>query len=109
MEPDYKKSICGTYKFADTNKNFELKRFRATEKTFIMYTIGKYDTRTGEHIQNYAYAVQPIIHVLDKRQFLICGQYQLPLFKNYPPNELRRELTQKPRSLVLSLQKQGVI
>ena len=49
------------------NQNFELRHHKADESTFVLYTISRFDYKTGEKIYNYAYAMQPIIHVLGKR------------------------------------------
>jgi len=58
----------------------------------VLFTLDRYDIKTGETIENYAFAVQPIIHVLGTRQFLVCGQYCLPVYKGVAPIELERPL-----------------
>lgn len=54
----------------------------------IVYFITKYDVVTGKTTNNYAFAIQPLIHVMKERQFLICGRYYLPLYRGFPPKEL---------------------
>jgi len=61
------KSKDGTYILDNLNQNFELRHHKADESTFVLYTISRFDYKTGEKIYNYAYAMQPIIHVLGKR------------------------------------------
>lgn len=55
--------------------DMELRNYKADEKTFVLYTVSRFDIKTQEHIHNYAFGMQPLIHVLGKRYFLICGQY----------------------------------
>jgi hypothetical protein len=43
---------------------------------------------TGKTTNNFAYAIQPLIHIMRERQFLICGKYYLPLYNGFPPKEL---------------------
>lgn len=73
--PSWQKSIDGTYQFEVINSDFELRKFKADEKTFVLYTVSRHDFVTKETIHGYAFGMQPLIHVLGKRQFLICGQY----------------------------------
>ena len=54
----------------------------------LVFFITKHDVITGKTTNNYAYAIQPLIHIMKERQFLICGKYYLPLYKGFPPKEL---------------------
>lgn len=51
------KSKDGTYIFENINQDFEIKRYKADEKTFVLYTISKYDYKTKEKVINYAFGM----------------------------------------------------
>jgi len=59
----------------------------------VLFFLSRYNVVTGKTTKNFAYAVYPLIHLLDKRQFLICGKYYLPLYSGYPPKELFEQKT----------------
>jgi hypothetical protein len=39
-------------------------KFKANDKSFILYLVSKYDIQTKKHHKYYAFAVQQLIHVL---------------------------------------------
>ena len=86
-----------------------MRKFEANEQTYVIYTIDRFDIQTNELVENYAFALQPLIHVLGKRQFLICGQYCLPIFRGVVPLELERGINVKPRAHFLKMIKAGQI
>lgn len=51
------KSKDGTYVLDNINQDFEIKHYKANEKTFVLYRVSRYDFKTGEKIINYAYGV----------------------------------------------------
>lgn len=55
--PDLKKSSDGTYIFENINTAFNYTHEEVNEKTFVLYTVDKYDLQTKETIENYAFAM----------------------------------------------------
>ena len=57
------------------------------DKSVLFFDIKKMDLKTGE-ISDYGFAMQPLIHILKNRAYLIGGRYQMPVYKGKIPNEL---------------------
>jgi hypothetical protein len=55
--PDWKKSVDGTYILENINTAFDYTHEEVNEKTFVLYTIDKYDLKTKETTENYAFAM----------------------------------------------------
>lgn len=103
--PNMTQTVDGNFIFAQMDQNFEVRNHKANEGTCVVYTVSKYDIKTKQKIDNYAFAIQPLIHILSKRQFLICGFYNVPLYAGNVPSELIQSLQTKPRQAILSMMK----
>lgn len=98
-------SVDGNYIFQDPNQTFNVKNHKANEGTCVLYTVSRYDLKTKQKVDNYAFGVQPLIHILSKRQFLICGLYNVPLYTGAAPPQLLQQLQNKPRQTLLKMLK----
>jgi hypothetical protein len=45
----------------------EVKQYKANEKTFVLYTVSRYNIKTKEFKEFFAFGMEPLIHVLGKR------------------------------------------
>jgi len=55
----------------------------------LVFDIKRFDLASG-HMRDYGWAVQPLIHTLRKRDYLIAGRYQLPVMQGSIPDALKR-------------------
>ena len=55
--------------------------------SIMVYDIKKMCMQTGE-MKDYGFAIQPLIHTLKQKDYLIGGRYQLPVYKGSLPAEL---------------------
>lgn len=53
----------------------------------LIYDIKKMDLRTGE-MTDYGFAIQPLVHTLKLREYLIGGRYQMPVYQGSVPEDL---------------------
>ena len=60
---------------------------RLQDYSTLVFDIKKMDMRTGG-MTDYGFAVQPLIHMLKNRQYLIGGRYQIPVYRGSLPQEL---------------------
>ena len=58
------------------------------EYSVLVFDIKRHDLQTGG-VSDYGFAVQPLIHNLKGRNYLIGGRYQIPVYKGAVPSELR--------------------
>ena len=61
---------------------------RLQEFSVLVFDIKKHDLRTGK-VSDYGFAVQPLLHNLKGRNYLIGGRYQVPVYKGSVPKEMR--------------------
>ena len=47
-------------------------------------------------MSDYGFAVQPLIHTLKQRSYVIGGRYQMPVYKGSVPEQLLRGVNQAP-------------
>jgi len=85
-EPNVEKSVGRQYYFDHSAQPVMHQKLNAN--SCIVYFIAKHDVIAGKTTENFAYAIQPLIHIMKERQFLICGKYLLPLYHGFPPKEL---------------------
>ncbi len=45
----------------------EVTQFKANEKTFVLFTVSRYNIKTKQFNEFFAFAMEPLIHVLGKR------------------------------------------
>ena len=55
----------------------------------LIFDIKKFDLKTGE-MSDYGFAIQPLMHTLKNRDYLIGGRYQMPVMRGSVPDALRR-------------------
>lgn len=60
---------------------------RLTDNSVLVHDIKKFDLKTGV-MTDYGFAVQPLIHRLKSRDFLIGGRYQMPVYRGKVPEEI---------------------
>ena len=61
---------------------------RLTEASVLVHDIKKFDLKTGK-MSDYGFAIQPLIHRLSNKDFLIGGRYQMPVYRGHLPSELK--------------------
>ena len=50
----------------------------------LVFDIKKFDLKTGR-MSDYGFAIQPLIHNLQLRNYLIGGRYQMPVYRGSIP------------------------
>ena len=55
----------------------------------MVYDIKRFYLNTGE-MEDYGFAMQPLMHTLKNREYLIGGRYQLPVMRGSVPDVLKR-------------------
>ena len=87
------------------------------EHSVLLLDIKKFDLQTGT-VSDYGFAMQPLIHKLKDRNFLIAGRYQMPVYRGSVPQDLltkslkstgHRNDGEKPRTVFKELLKSGAI
>ena len=88
------------------------------EHSVLLLDIKKFDLQTGV-VSDYGFAMQPLIHKLKDRNFLIGGRYQMPVYQGSVPQELltrgaksinsMRKDGERPRAIFKDLLKAGAI
>ena len=64
-----------------------------------MFRVQRYDVQSGHIDHDYAFAVQPLMQQIRGYQYLVQGQYQLPLYEGKAPTDLL--LGKHPAQLLL--------
>lgn len=89
---------------------------RLTEKSVLLLDIKKMDLTTGT-LSDYGFTMQPLIHRLKDRDYLITGRYQMPVYKGSVPQELLNRALQvsgrqealKPRNILKYMAQAGQV
>ena len=89
-EIDFDRSMNTTQLFRQ-DEDIELSgvMLRLQEFSCLVFDIKKFDLATGE-MTDYGIAIQPLIHVLKNRQYLIGGRYQMPVYRGNTRTFLQR-------------------
>ena len=79
----------------------------------LIFDIKKLDLRTGK-MSDYGFAIQPLVHCLKSRDYLIGGRYQMPVYRGSLPKEMlkAKKMTnptpeEKPRLIFKKLVESG--
>jgi len=85
-EFDFERSMDFSQFFKQEEQDVELSGvvLKLTEYSVLILDIKKMDLRTGQ-ISDYGFALQPLIHKLKDRNFLIGGRYQMPVYQGSVP------------------------
>ena len=115
-EIDFERSMA-TSQYFKQEEDVELSAviLRLTEASVLVHDVKRLDLKTGQ-MSDYGFAVQPLIHKLKNKDFLIGGRYQMPVFKGPIPAELRALAAQtttsqvkKPREIMKQLVSSGKV
>lgn len=88
---------------------------RLLDHSILVLDIKRMDLRTGQ-ISDYGFAIQPLMHKLKERSYLIGGRYQMPVYQGSIPEEIlqtvragRNKNVEKPRLIFKKLVDSGAI
>lgn len=86
---DFEKSKNGCQLFDTDNPAIEMSGIvlKLLEHSSLLFDIKQFDLKTGE-MQDFGFALQPLIHTLKKQQYLISGRYQIPVYAGKVPQEI---------------------
>ena len=105
-EFDFEKSRLSSQLFSREQRDVELAGsvLKLDEQSALILDIKKFDLSNGE-LSDYGFAIQPLIHRLKDRNFIIAGRYQMPIYAgSVPPAFVTQEHSNKrPRTILKQL------